>query len=383
MSFFDDDEPPTRAARPRRPTEARPRGATTGTRARTAAGGGPPGDAQQLMVRRAVALGAAALVLILLIVGVKGCLDSRAQNALKDYNRNAGAIVTDSNDQVSKRLFDLLGGAQTTQPLDLQQNVNQVRVTADEDVKRARALDVPGDMKDAQLALLETLTLRAEGVQKIADQLPNLSGSQADDASSKIAGAMTELLASDVIYSQRVKPFIEQTLDDNGIHGEIVVSSRFFPDTQWLDPGFARQELTGKGGGRRPGGPPAPGTHGHGLLATKVGSSPQTATTLVAGQTNRVPAGSNPSFIVDFQNQGQNDEFDVRVRVSITSSGKPITVEKRVDQTTAGQQSELTIPIGQTPPIGTPVQVTVSVVKVPGEVNLTNNTQNYTVIFSR
>jgi hypothetical protein len=382
LSFFDDDEPPTRAARPRRPSEPRPRGATTGTRARTGGGDGG-GDPQQLMVRRAVALGAAALILILLIVGIKGCLDSRANNALKDYNRNAGAIVTDSNDQVSKRLFDLLAGGQTTQPLDLQQNVNQVRVTADEDVKRARALDTPGDMKDAQFHLLEVLTLRAEGVQKIADQLPNLAGSQAEDAAGKIAGAMSELLASDVIYSQRVRPFIAQALDDHGIHDQLIVTSRFFPDIQWLDPGFARQELTGKGGGRRPGGPPAPGTHGHGLLAVKVGSTAATATALTAGQTNRVPAGSNPAFIVDFQNQGENDEFDVRVRVSITSSGKPIAVEKRVDQTTHGQQSELTIPIGQTPPIGTPVQVTVSVVKVPGEVNLTNNTLNYTVIFSR
>jgi hypothetical protein len=383
LSFFDDDEPPTRAARPRRPTEPRPRaGTTTGTRARTAASG-PPGDPQQLMVRRAIALGAAAIVLIILIVGVKGCLDSRAKNALKDYNRNAGAIVTDSNDQVAKRLFDLLSGAQSTQPLDLQQNVNQVRVNADEDVKRAKALDVPGDMKDAQIALLETLSLRAEGVQKVADQLPNLSGNQAEDAAGKVAGAMSEFLASDVIYAQRVKPFIEQALGDNGIHDQLIVSSRFFPDTQWLDPGFVREELTGKGGGVRPGQQSGPCPCGHGLIAVKVGSTPSTATTLVAGQTNRVPAGSNPSFIVDFQNQGQSDQFDVRVRVSISSAGKPIAVEKRVDQTTAGQQSELTIPIGQTPPIGTPVQVTVTVVKVPGEVNVTNNTQNYTVIFSR
>lgn len=335
------------------------------------------------MVRRAVALGVAALVLILLIVGIKGCLDSRANNALKDYNRNAGSIVSDSNDQVSKRLFDLLAGGQTTQPLDLQQNVNQVRVTADEDVKRARALDVPGDMKDAQFHLLETLTLRAEGVQKIADQLPKLAGSQGEDAASKIAGAMSEFLASDVIYAQRVIPFIEQALSDHGISGQIITPSRFFPDTQWLDPGFVREKLTGKGGGRRPGGPPAPGTHGHGLLGVKIGSTAATATALVAGQTNRVPAGSNPAFIVDFQNQGQNDEFDVRVRVTISSTGKPITLEKRVDQTTHGQQSELTIPIGQTPPLNTPVQVQVSVLKVPGEVNLTNNSQTFTVIFGR
>src|SRR4051794_20811385 len=110
VSFFDDDEPPTRQARPRRPTGARS-GATTGTRAR---GGSPAGsgDPQQLMVRRAVALGLGALVLILLVLGVRGCLNSRTNNSLKDYNRNVAAIVGDSNDQVSKRLFELLAGGQ-------------------------------------------------------------------------------------------------------------------------------------------------------------------------------------------------------------------------------------------------------------------------------
>ena len=85
MSFFDDDEPPTRAARPRRPAQP----ATTGTRARAT----PSSDAQQLMVRRAVALGMGALlILILLVVGVKGCLGSRTKNALRDYNRNVAAV---------------------------------------------------------------------------------------------------------------------------------------------------------------------------------------------------------------------------------------------------------------------------------------------------
>jgi hypothetical protein len=258
VSFFDDDEPPTRAARPRRPA-APP---TTGTRARSA----PPSDPQQLMVRRAVALGIGALILILLVLGIKGCVNSRTKNALRDYNRNVAAIVQDSNDQVSRRLFELLSSGQSTSPIDLQQNVNQVRVTADEDVKRTRALDVPGDMKDAQWHLLEVLTLRAGGVQKIADLLPDLRGDNASDAASKLAGQMSALLASDVIYSQRVIPFIQQALAKHDIGGQTIANSRFLPDASWIQPGFVRQQLTGTGGGRNPGGPPAPGTHGHGLL---------------------------------------------------------------------------------------------------------------------
>src|SRR4051812_14016577 len=194
LSFFDDDEPPTRQARPRRPAASRT-GATSGTRARTPAAAS--GDPQQLMVRRAVGLGALALVLILLVFGVKGCLDSRTENALKDYTRNVASIINDSNDQVSKRLFELLNSGASGSTAELQQNVNQVRVTAEDDVKRAQSLDTPGDMTAAQERLLDVLTLRSEGVRTIADELPNLEGDQAESGSSKIAGQMSAFLGSD------------------------------------------------------------------------------------------------------------------------------------------------------------------------------------------
>lgn len=376
LSFFDDDEPPTRAARPRRPAGARPASATTGTRARSArsAGGGDP---QQLMVRRAVALGVGALVLILLVVGVKGCLNSRTSNSLKDYNRNVGAIVTDSNDQVSKPLFELLAGGTGTNALDLQQNVNQVRVTADEDVKRAKALDVPGDMKDAQYHVLDVLTLRAAGVQKIADDLPNLTGNDSEAAAGRIAGQMSAFLASDVLYSQRVTPFVQEALAKHDIKDQPIVTSQFLLDIQWLDAAFVRKRLTGKGSGSSSS-TPAPGTHGHGLLGVKVGD-----VTLVPGQTNRATSGANPVFNVKFANQGENDEFDVVISVAITSSGgRPITVQKRIDQTTkGGGEVTVQVPLGRAPPLNTAVNVKVAIAPVRGEVNTTNNSATYTVIF--
>jgi hypothetical protein len=379
VSFFDDDEPPTRATRPRRPAGSRPSGPTTRTRARTAAG--PPGDQQQLMVRRAVALGVGALVLILLVVGVKGCLNSRTNNALKDYNRNVSSIVADSNVQVSKSLFALLDRGQATAPLDLQQQVNQVRVSADEDVKRTQALDVPGDMHDAQYDLLEVLTLRSGAVQRIADELPNLSGNQSQDAANRIAGQMSAFLASDVVYSQRVIPYLTEALANHGITGQPITPSRSLPDTQWLDAGFVRKQLTGKGAGSSSTGAATtcPSTCGHGLLDVSVGTT--TPVTLQPGVTNRITSSTNPVFNVHLANQGQNDEFDVGVKVTVAQgTGAPISVTKRIDQTVHGTNQTVQVPLGRSAPAG-PVTVTVSVLKVPGEVNLTNNTLKYTVIF--
>jgi len=335
-----------------------------------------------MMVRRAVALGVGALVLILLVVGVKGCLNSRTENALKDYTRNVNAVVTDSNDQVSKRLFELLAGGTTGSTTELQQNVNQVRVTADDDVKRARALDVPGDMNDAQTHLLDVLTLRAEGVRKIADELPNLAGTQSETAANNIAGQMSAFLATDVIYSQRVVPYILDALHSHSIDTTTnkPVDSVFLADAQWIDAAFVRKQLTGKGSGKSTGGQPTPGTHGHGLTGVTIGS----VTLQPGGVLNRVAGGANPVFNVKFQNQGENDEFDVGVKVSITGGSKPVNVQKTIDQTTHGS-GDLTVqvPLGTTPPLNIPVRATVTIVPVPGEQKTDNNTATYTVIFSR
>jgi uncharacterized protein YoxC len=325
------------------------------------------------MVRRAVALGIGALVLILLVVGVKGCLDSRTENALKDYNRNVSAVVGDSN-SVTKRLFELLNSGSGT-ATDLQQNVNQVRVTADEDVKRAQAFDVPDDMKDAQYHLLDVLTLRADAIERIADDLPNLDGDQSADAANRIAGQMSVLLASDVIYTQRVVPYIQETFANHGITGQQFLDSVAMPDIQWLDAAFVRKKLTGKGSGKTTG-TPAPGTHGHGLISVAIGDTVLQPLPAI----NRVTAGANPVFTIKFQNQGENDEFDVGVKVAI--AGLP-PVQKRVDQTTKGTEVSVQMALGRTPTIGTPVRVTVTILPVPGEVNTTNNTATYTVIFNR
>src|SRR4051794_31004845 len=334
------------------------------------------------MVRRGVALGIGALVLILLVLGVKGCLNSRTENALKDYTRNVASIINDSNDQVSKRLFELLNSGASGSTAELQQNVNQVRVTAEDDVKRARSLDTPGDMVAAQERLLDVLTLRSEGVKDVADELPNLEGDQAEDASNRIAGEMSAFLASDVVYSQRVVPYIYDPLKSHGIDttgSNKLPASVFLPDTQWLDAAFVRKQLTGKGVGKTSG-TPAPGTHGHGLVSTTVGD----VTLQPGGVLNRVAGAANPVFNVKFQNQGENDEFDVKVKIDITGGSKPISVQKAIDQTTHGTGDlSVQIPLGQSPPLNTPVKVTVTIGKVPGEVKIDNNTSTYTTIFSR
>jgi hypothetical protein len=372
LSFFDEGDEPTRvrtrAARPRRPA--------TGSR------GSAPPDRQTARTRQAIALGGLIVLLILIVLGINGCLNSRKDNALKDYNRNVTAVINDSDGSVGKPFFQLMSqGARNSQ--DLQVQVNQLRVAADEDVKRAKAFDVPGDMAAAQRHLELVLNLRDEGLKKIADLIPSAlgRGQTATNANKNIAAEMQTFLASDVVYTERVAPLIKDALDKNGIKGQDIAGSRFMSSVAWLNPAYVTERLTGNTTGTGTTGQPTPGLHGHGLLSTSIGDKVlQPSST---GAVTTVPASANVTFTIKFANQGDSNERNVKVSIRVKGGGKNITQNKTIAQTTTKQTSTVNIPLGQAPPVGTGTTVTVAVAKVPGETNLTNNRSEYTVIFTR
>ncbi len=370
MSFFDDDDEPTRvsprprrAAQPREP--ARP------------AGGAPP-DRQTARTRQIAAIALGILLLIVIILGINGCIGSRNDRKLKDYNREVTAIAGDSDSQVSKPFFQLLtSGATGGQDLSLQ--VNQIRLAAADDAKRARDLSVPGSMSGAQQGLVLAMNLRAQAFRRIAERLTTAQGrgQQADNARSDIAGQMKLLLASDVVYEQRTVPLIKQALDGAGIKGQAVQGSRALPAYKWLAPATITDALNG-GGGSTPTSNPT-GPHGHGLLSTSVGTVALTA----GGAANKVPRAASLPVTVTFQNQGGSDERNVTVTAKLTSPGGASTgADKKVLVTTKGAKTTVTIPLTKVPAAGTAAQLTVRVNPVPGEKNTDNNQSTYTILLA-
>jgi hypothetical protein len=377
LSFFDEGDEPTRVrtrpARPRRPATA----------ARGGGAGAPP-DRQTARLRQAVGLGALVVLAFVIVLGFKGCLDSRKDNQLKDYNRNVTAVVNDSDQSVGKPFFQRMSnGARNSQELQVQ--VNQLRVAAEDDVKRAKAFAVPGDMGAAQRNLELVLNLRAEGLTKIADQIPAAlgRGQTSEDAIKRIAGEMQTFLASDVIHAERVAPLISDALDKNNVKGQEIAGSRFMTDVSWLAPATVAAHL-GRSATSSTGntGAAAPGLHGHGLLGTTIGAvalQPE-----APGVVNRVPWSANPTITVKFANQGDNDESNVKVSVSVkATTGKAITATKTIGQTKAKQQSTVNISLGAAPAAGTPTTLSVLIAKVNGEKKTDNNRSSYTVIFTK
>lgn len=344
-------------------------------------------DHQTLLVRRLVAAGAVVLVIVLLVVLVKGCVDNRREAALKDYNRSVRALVESSRNEVGRQFFEALSGAASREPTQVQETLNQLRVVAEGDLDQAERLDAPGEMAAAQNDLELVLSLRRDGVSKVADLIQTALGGTAgaSRAVDDIAAQMQAFNASDVVYSQRVAPLILKALKDDGIAAsydgtageQVLPYADFLPDVSWMSPDFVAGQLgASTGGGGTRGGTPAPGLHGHQIDSVSVGG-----VELTPDGSNRLPASPPPTFTVNFTNGGENDESNVRVTVEITGGPRPIRASTIVPNTIAGEAATADVQMRSSPSTAGPVTIEVTVEQVPGEETLDNNTASYTALF--
>src|SRR5690348_6859294 len=175
------------------------------------------------------------LILLLLFFGVRACNNSRHKNALRDYTAKVTQIGSESQGQ-GEQFFKAMDGAQQTSPTELYQSVLSIKGSADQSLKQAQALSVPGDMSDAQQSFLIALELRRNGLQKVSDDVKDALGDEgdnADEAIKRIAGQMRAFDASDVLYNARVQPFMKQALADAGIGGNLT-PSQFLHEISWV-----------------------------------------------------------------------------------------------------------------------------------------------------
>jgi hypothetical protein len=373
VSFFDEDDEPVRTTRRPRP---RPR--------RGSPAGGAATDSQTIYLRRAgLALGLVVLVLLLGIV-VKGCRNTAAENALKDYNGKVSGLAAESH-QTGVELLKLFGQGQPSAS-QLQSNILSFKAQADTTLKQAQSLSVPDAMVPAQQSLLISLELRRNALASIAENVRTAlgdSGEQADSAINAIAGQMSALNASDVLYDARVIPFIRDALAKKDIANQSVTSSQFLASVDWISPQFVAQKLdqqltSGKQGAGGKAQTTGPGLHGTGLNATSVGTQ-----TLAPGASNQITFQPGMVFQVAFTNQGENEEFKVKVTLRIESSGSPITISTTVPSIAKGAKATAQLTLNRTPPLNTAVTIRVTVAPVPGEKKTDNNKSAYPALFKR
>ncbi len=320
------------------------------------------------MLRRGLALVGGLIVLILIVLGVKGCLDARANRELSDYARNVTQIVEET-EQTSKAFFGKLADPGTLSVTEFVAEVNADRSAMDNYASRVDGLSAPGDMGNAQNGLELVYELRASAMGEIADRMSTALGDAGSaQAMAAIARQMQKLLAADVLYGTVVRPEINGVLESNGIDDSDVPKSVFLPDgTKWLDESTvsaALSEISGSSGAA------TPGIHGLELTGVSVNG------TELGEEAATVSAEETPEVEVSVQNQGESTENGVSVSVSVDGGN---TLQGTIETIGAGEITSVAIPL--TPAPSGEVTLEVEVEPVPGEQITENNEASYTVVF--
>jgi hypothetical protein len=317
------------------------------------------------MLRRGLALGGGLLLLILIVLGVKGCLDARANRELSDYARNVTQIVEET-EQTSKDFFGKLedpGGLSVTEFVN---EVNADRSAMDNYRSRIESLGTPGDMKRAQGNLELVYELRASGMDEIADKMSTALGEAgAEKAMTAIAEQMQKLMASDVVYETVARPEVDGVLADNGISGSDLPESTVLPDERWLEESTVSGALGGISGNSGA----APGVHGLELVGVSVNG-----TELVEGAAATVSGEEGVEVEATVENQGESTEDGVTVAVTVDGN----TLQGEIEEVGAGEQQTATIPLSPAPQ--GEVTLEVEAEPVAGEQVTENNEATYTLL---
>ena len=329
------------------------------------------------MVRRTIAIGGAVIAFILIVLLFRGCLDARKERAMQDYVRDTNDLVAQSNAE-SSRLFDILRTPSgQDQSVDRQNQANELRVDSATLVDRAHDLDVPDELSNANGYFGESLELRRDALNVVAEELPGaLAQEERRSSTARIAQMMQVFLASDVLLKSRYRPSLSGALDKEGIDATLPTNAQltFVKDLNWLQPDFVADQIAGI---RGTGGSATPGLHGNGLGAVSLGG-----VALTPGAPATVQLTRDTAFDVQVANQGDSTETDVVVTVTVGQGADATKLEETLPEIAPGETKNVTIPLNGQPPTGQNVPVKVAVKPVPGEEVTDNNEADFTVIFT-
>jgi hypothetical protein len=325
---------------------------------------------QQIVARRFVAVAVGALILILLILGVRGCLSARKQRGLENYRSDVKSLVA-SSDQLSEGFFKELeqpGGS----GLGLTQAIEADRGTAEGLLSRARSISAPGDLAGAQASLVQTFTLRRDGIAGFATALSSVTQSNISQEGLLAVDHIKELVASDVIYV-RAKDQIDQALASESLTPGVPASVFVSDPSTWLNIDQIKGVLGSAGSEGGGSVCPPKSVCGLALASTAIGGA-----ALTAGAPATV---TGTSIDVTVENQGDVDEQGVQVSYRLSGSGSPITGNDTIPSLPAGGTKTISIPIKPAPPSGAALTLDVTVATVPGERVDANNKATYSVTF--
>jgi len=329
------------------------------------------------VVRRRVAAVVGGLVLLLIVLGIAGAFSGGSGEAVAAYAREVGQLERESVETVGNQFFQDLAGARSEKGGGgtIEQRLDELAQEAEKEAAKARSLSVPGGLEGAQRDLLIGLDLRSEGIRKVAGRIATAlsGGSEHVTAIKEIAGAMEILLASDVLYLQRVVPLIEEGLSKAGVSNVSVNQQRFMPNLGWLEPATVAERL---------------GSHLAAEKPVASGSQPPTITSVSVGgnqlapppELNHIGGGGNPTFTVKVENQTQVQDTNTTVEVAVVASGKRYSSFNVIPKVAPGGSATTEVPL-QGIPQGVGAKVEVVVQPPPGAQPTEGSKASYEAVF--
>ncbi|HSL65750.1 MAG TPA: hypothetical protein VK874_13925 [Gaiellaceae bacterium] len=371
FDFF--DEPPTQEAPPRRRgVERPPPGRGSGRPPRPPMR--PPAGFTPL-VRLVGLVAFAILIVVLLVFWVQSCRSDSKRDAYRDYMNELGQVATDS-EQVGRQLNTVLTTPGIRQN-QLQNRLGGLAQQQEQDVARAREVVPPGPLREEHRQAVIALEQRMSGLRRLQDAFQQ-AGSRQNEAGELLATQMRRFVASDVMWEDLFRSPAVQTLQQEDVSGVEVPDSVFLSDPD-LATARAMAPIFTRIRGASTGGTPT-GTHGNGLVSTRALPGGQTLRT---DQDNTIVATADLAFESTVENSGDSQEVQVRVRLTVEQSPRPIEKQATIDIINPGERKTVVFRnLGQIVQFAQKTQVVVEVVPVQGEQNTQNNSATYPVIFT-
>jgi hypothetical protein len=327
------------------------------------------------LARRLMALVIGVLIVVLLVLGIRGCLNARAERGFENYVRDLASIATES-EQLSKEFFGRLEDPGDLSPIELGAEISADRGTAENLLERVQGLDAPDELAAAQGELELGFELRRDGIAGTADEIDTaLAKEGAQDATEVIANYMRYFLASDVLYGRSKGDIANELAAQDIVPDEKLSNATFLPSDEWLDPTFLDGLLSGVtvAGG-------AGSCKGVCGIALVDGGVSIGGTVLTADATTTVSGGGPYELEVQVQNQGESEVTDVTVEYVI-SGAETNEGSTTISRIAVGETGSAKLNIQPEPASGDELPLEVTAVPVEGEEIAENNTQNFTVLF--
>jgi hypothetical protein len=356
MAFFEDDESFTELAEEEQRRQSRP---------------GLSGPFIRLLLVIAV-------VTVIVVLGgllIRSWLHSREVSSYEAYMTQVTSIL-ERSDKMGRELSRLLLEPGETTRKDLQTRLDQYITTSTQLTEEAKALEAPSDLAEAHQWFVATMQLRNRGLENLKPGLLRaLEVEDVEVSSETISRAMLLLVLSDVAYEEFFVSRASEVLKEQEIGGVTVASTDFITDSslsskatiaEILDLMRSSESLQTV----------------HGVALTEVLALP--AEKLIESDgTYNLQSTDDLKFVVTVENQGNVNETDVPVELTLTSpaSPQPQIVAVKIPEIKAKESKKITISGVNPTDYGEKALLQVSVGPVQDEKIQENNVLEAHVIF--